>query len=401
MPVPEQLTRYQIMDLLGAGGQGRTFRAIDRKTNREVAVKVLTLKDLNNDWKGFDLFERECETLAQLKHPGIPTFLDRYHVENTGEFFLVMELIDGAPLAKQLAAGAKPMGDDQLVDVLWKALDILGYLHGRTPPVVHRDIKPQNLLQRRDGSLALIDFGGVRASLDDTGGSTMIGTFGYMAPEQLHGEATPATDVYALGATITALGTGSAADKLPHDGLRIALDQTRLARSRLRPVLERMLEPVPSQRLQGAAEVRRALMEAVHGQPKPSSTATSGAGARGRPSRPSRHDALVKQAAKTPAEIPRFARQIAQVPAPFNIIVWIWAALIAGLFVILEVALLPAIYSVVSSFSSKEDRGKLKQDQAKTIASIGENRRTMQYIAARAHPLREEQKKRMLDRGED
>ena len=396
MVVPEQLTRYQIMDLLGAGGQGRTFRAVDRQTNREVAIKVLRLKDLDSDWKGFDLFERECATLAKLKHPGIPRFLDRYHVESTGEFFLVMELIDGQPLARHVRADATPLTDEQLVDILWKALDILGYLHGRTPPVVHRDVKPHNLLQRRDGSLALIDFGGVRASLDDTGGSTMIGTFGYMAPEQLHGEATPATDVYALAATIAALGTGTPADKLPHDGLRIALGETRLKRSRLRPVLDRMLEPVPSRRLQTAADVRRALMAAVHDN----ANANAGA-ARAAATPPRRDDALVERPEQAPAEIPNFARQIARAPAPFNIIVWIWAALVAGLFVILEVALLPAIYSVLASFSSKQQRANVRQDREKTIASIRAQRRTLQYVAARSHPLREENEKKALDRGDD
>jgi serine/threonine protein kinase len=374
------------MDQLGAGGQGRTFRAIDRQTNTEVAIKVIRLRELEG-WKGFDLFERECEVLAALTHPGIPKFLDRYAVEETGEFFLVMELVDGAPLSSWLTEErSTPITGEHLLELLWKSLDILGYLHGRAPPVVHRDIKPHNLMERRDGSVALIDFGGVRALLDEGGSSTVVGTFGYMAPEQLHGQATPATDIYALAATIAAIGCGTPADQLPRDGLRIDLGETRLKRSPLRPVLDRMLAPVPSRRLQNAAAVREALMTAIHGD-KPA------AGPREAPSSPrapaTRPDEPVLEHTGVSTRVPVVARQLARVPPPLNIIVWLATALAAGLFILLEVALLPALYALIARFTQGLSAQKrLDHDRAASIASIRTTRHTLQYIAQRTNPTR-------------
>ena len=97
--------------------------------------------------------------------------------------------------------------ESEVLALMSELLDVLAYLHRLSPPVIHRDIKPANIMRRPDGSLALIDFGSVRDVIRDaqTGGSTVAGTFGFMAPEQFAGEATPATDIYGLGATAIAL----------------------------------------------------------------------------------------------------------------------------------------------------------------------------------------------------
>ncbi|HEY5959595.1 MAG TPA: hypothetical protein VIV60_23735, partial [Polyangiaceae bacterium] len=99
--------------------------------------------------------------------------------------------------------------------------DVFAYLHAQSPPVVHRDVKPGNIVQRPDGGFSLIDFGSVRDGLRAAGGSTVVGTFGYMAPEQFQGRALPASDVYGVGATILTLLTGATPDRLPHRGLAI------------------------------------------------------------------------------------------------------------------------------------------------------------------------------------
>jgi hypothetical protein len=130
---------------------------------------------------------------------------------------------------------------------------MLDYLHGRAPPVIHRDLKPGNVIRRPDGSFAFVDFGAVRDKLRPKGGSTVVGTFGYMAPEQLQGRALPASDVYAIGATALSMLTGCEPEDLPHRGLamdvRRALQGRPAQRSRgLIEVLERMLDPDPDRR---------------------------------------------------------------------------------------------------------------------------------------------------------
>ena len=110
--------------------------------------------------------------------------------------------------------------------MLVRCLEILDYLHTRTPSVVHRDIKPSNIVRApNDGRCSLVDFGGVLDAAREKGGSTIVGTFGYMAPEQLHGQAVPATDIYALGATIVALAGGIEPEDVPRKGLRMDLDK--------------------------------------------------------------------------------------------------------------------------------------------------------------------------------
>ena len=95
------------------------------------------------------------------------------------------------------------LGQKEIREIATGLLGVLDYLHGRAPPVIHRDIKPSNVLLRPDGTPALIDFGGMRAwQPAGAAGATVVGTFGYMAPEQAAGQATPASDLYALGATL-------------------------------------------------------------------------------------------------------------------------------------------------------------------------------------------------------
>lgn len=248
--------RYQLESVLGTGGQGRTYRARDVQTGRPVAVKVIELRGMTG-WKSYDLFAREVQALQSLSHPGIPAFLDTYEAPEEGKYFLVMELIEGETLDHWMRA-RRTLSEAEARDLLGQALDILEYLHGRMPPIIHRDIKPANLARRPDGRLALLDFGGVRSALRPEGGSTMVGTFGYMAPEQLHGAALPATDIYGLGATMVALLTGTEPERLPRKGLKLDLEAA-LPAGPLREVLAKMLEPDPELRLGSVRAVREAL----------------------------------------------------------------------------------------------------------------------------------------------
>ncbi|MCX4244350.1 serine/threonine-protein kinase [Paraliomyxa miuraensis] len=373
------LERYQIMDPLGRGGSGHTFRAVDRATSQQVAIKVLSLRDVGGDWKRFDLFEREVAVLRTLDHPGIPRFLDSYSSEGTGDFFLVMELCDGRSLRQHLAEG-KRLSAARLRALLDQGLTILEYLHGLSPPVIHRDIKPANLVLDVEGRLRLVDFGGVKRAAHQDGGTTVIGTFGYMAPEQLHGEAGPATDLYALGATIVALHAGTEADQLPHDGLRIDLAALSLPPP-LEPVLRHMLEPDPRERVRSVAEVRR-LLDAPARERRPT------------PVSPTRMvEPPVAEPPTTALAVTSGLRSLARVPAPLSVLVWLLSAIGAGGLTVFQVVLLPLIVAIARQFSRNEpatERARLEGNLAQLEATVGEARRSLSYVAKETHPIRDE-----------
>ncbi len=253
--------RYRLGPKLGKGSQGEIHLARDDAAKgaeeREVVVKRLTPR---GTWKSFELFEREAKVLSQLRHPGVPRHFATIE-EPPGTFNLVMQRAPGENL-RDLAARRR-LSQLELRDVLVRCLEILDYLHTRTPAVVHRDLKPSNIVRAPDGKIALVDFGGVLEAARDRGGSTIVGTFGYMAPEQLHGQATPATDIYALGATIVALAGGIEPEDVPRKGLRMDLDKHLPALDPgLRAALTAMTDPDPDKRPQHAREVVKLLAKA-------------------------------------------------------------------------------------------------------------------------------------------
>lgn len=246
--------RFRLGPRLGKGSQGEIFLARDDKAkafdDREVIVKRLTPR---GTWKSFELFEREAKVLSQLRHAGVPRYLATIE-EPPGTFNLVMQRAPGENL--RALAARRRLSQLELRDVLVRCLEILDYLHTRTPPVVHRDLKPSNIVRAPNGKIALVDFGGVLDAARDRGGSTIVGTFGYMAPEQLHGQALPATDLYALGATIVALAGGVEPEDVPRKGLRMDLDRhLPNLDADLRAALTAMTDPDPEKRPQRARDV--------------------------------------------------------------------------------------------------------------------------------------------------
>lgn len=257
-----------LLRTLGEGTQGETYEAIDNgaapndtkragnladewsryvrrasspnedlpRSAQLVAIKCFRIGKAKA-WKDVELAEREARTLASLSHPRLPKYIEHY--EEDGALYLVMEKIEGESLAA-LRATLRTWSADEVVRMLEDIGDALRYLHGRIPPIVHRDIKPANVIRRPDGSFALVDFGAVRDRLKPAGGSTVVGTFGYMAPEQFQGRAAPRSDVYGLAATALAMLTGEEPENLPHEGLGI--DVRRAASPRTPESLVRALE---------------------------------------------------------------------------------------------------------------------------------------------------------------
>lgn len=192
--------RYRLGDDLGAGGTARVFRAVDERLGRSVAVKLLDSRiAASADPSGRERFLKECRTLAGFSHPGAVLVFDAG--EDDGELFLVMELVEGDTLAHRLArAGPLPVAES--VRIASKILGVLAAAH--SAGIVHRDVKPANILLGNAGMVKLADFG-IAKRFDDieesvTSTGFVVGTPRYLAPEQAMGESvTPATDVYAMG----------------------------------------------------------------------------------------------------------------------------------------------------------------------------------------------------------
>lgn len=266
--------RYRIINTLGEGGSGITYLAQDFQNNKNVALKALSLHRIN-DWKALELFEREAKILAQLNHPAIPDYLEYFDAETNGEkhFYIAQQLAPGDSLAK-LVENNWRTNEQQIKDIAKQILEILIYLHSLKPPVTHRDIKPQNIIRDKNGKVFLVDFGAVQDTYYSTfmRGSTVVGTYGYMAPEQFRGQAVPATDLYGLGATLLFLLTHRSPADFPTDGLKIDFRSRVKVSEDFADWLDKMLEPDLEERFSSAKvalEVLRGKRKIILGKQKP------------------------------------------------------------------------------------------------------------------------------------
>ena len=202
----EHLGRYTLEDVLGRGGMAVVYRGRDEELGRPVAVKILA-DNLAGDEAFRERFLREARLAARVAHPNIVDVYD-WGEGDDGRPYIVMEYVDGETAGELLARRGK-LEPDEAVEL---AVQVCGGLeHAHAAGLVHRDIKPQNLLLRPDGTLKIVDFGIARAEhgtrLTEVG--SVLGTAAYLAPEQAAGgEITPAADIYALGVVLYELLTG-------------------------------------------------------------------------------------------------------------------------------------------------------------------------------------------------
>jgi serine/threonine protein kinase len=207
--------RYRLGSCLGSGGMADVYRATDTRLERVVAVKAFRS---GIDASGRARFEEEARLLAGLHHPGLVPVYDAS--ASDGDLFLVMHLVDGHTLADELDHG--PLPPEHVVALGRQLADVLAYVHDNG--IVHRDVKPSNVLVSRSGQAFLADFGISRLAdaVASLTGSGIIGTAAYMAPEQVRGQEVgfPA-DVYALGLVLLQCATGRV--EYPGTGIETAV----------------------------------------------------------------------------------------------------------------------------------------------------------------------------------
>ncbi|MEH1784415.1 MAG: serine/threonine-protein kinase [Nostoc sp.] len=262
---PEQILqdRYQIQRQLGNNGIRQTWQALDLQAsdgeNSIVVVKLLAFGG-TVQWDDLKLFEREAQILKQLNHPRIPRYIDYFCIDDrTLWFTLIQEYIPGESLKDKLALG-KRFSEKRARKIAVEVLNILTYLHELNPGVLHRDIKPSNLIWGEDNRIYLVDFGAVQDKAAREGVTfTVVGTYGYAPMEQFGGRAVPASDLYALGATLIHLLTGTSPSDLPQQDLRLQFtDRVNLSPNFVN-WLQKLIEPAPEQRFTSANQAINAL----------------------------------------------------------------------------------------------------------------------------------------------
>lgn len=258
--------RYKLNQQISRKGARQTFLATDLTTQQLVVVKVL-LFGPDFEWQQYKLFERGSQTLQNLDHPRIPRYLDYFDVtlnENQG-FAQVQRYIEAPSIQEHIDRG-RSFSETEITQIARQLLEILIYLQQLHPPILHRDIKPSNILLRESssnsvGEVYLVDFDSVKTHSATPVGQTMtiVGTYGYMAPEQFGGQAYPASDLYGLAATLVAIASGKAPSDLPQKEFRIDFEGEINLSHHLTNWLKWLLEPSLDLRAKFATEAFDAL----------------------------------------------------------------------------------------------------------------------------------------------
>jgi eukaryotic-like serine/threonine-protein kinase len=265
-----RLGPYELTELLGAGGMGEVFKARDTRLDRTVAVKILP-RDFANDPAARDRFEREARTASALNHPNILSVFDVGR--DIGAEFLVTELVEGTTLRARLNDGALP--PREVVHLGAQIADGLAAAHAAG--LIHRDLKPENVMVTRDGRVKILDFGLAKPLHDSTlaeqtradisHGGLLVGTVGYISPEQVRGAPGDArSDLFSLGVVLYEMASGQRAFARPTgiETLNAVLKEdvpelpTAIPNG-LRQIIGHCVEKEPARRFQTAQDVAFAL----------------------------------------------------------------------------------------------------------------------------------------------
>jgi len=271
--------RYEVEKQIGKQTGRWTLLARDLQTQERVVIKLLFLADqLDSD--DLKLFEREVEVLKSLSHPLIPRYLGFFEqaLPNDRALALIQTYVEGRSLEDCIQQG-RIFTEAETRQLAKAMLSILVYLHGCKPPVIHRDIKPSNILLA-NRQVHLVDFGSVKTFKgNETTGFTVVGTYGYMPPEQFSGRAIPASDLFSLGATLVALLTGTHPSSLPRRGVKLDTSRIPNLTPEFADWLDWLVDPNLDKRVKSAQEAlatvdqgRPVAPTAIQTLPKPPNT---------------------------------------------------------------------------------------------------------------------------------
>ncbi len=267
------LPPYRELRVLAEHDAVRTSLAEDEATGERVVVRTLSLKKAASH-EEVELFERESTVLEHLDHPRLPRILARDRDDEGDDVRLhqVRAYVDGQSLFEEIDGG-RHLTEREALSTALSVAETLAYLHDRSPALVHRDIKPQNLIRTRDDALdtttvTVIDLGAIKAG--PSTGRTIVGTYGYMPPEQFEGRSTPASDVFALGMTLIFLLTHKEPGDFDDGGAREHFRKEANVSAAAATLIESMIAYDPSQRPKDGADVARRLREVLN-PPTPAS----------------------------------------------------------------------------------------------------------------------------------
>jgi len=265
-----RIGKYEVVRLLGRGGMGAVYQALDPALEREVAIKVM-LPDTAGDPERKQRFEREARAVARLSHPAVVTVFDLgYHTD--GSPYIVMELLRGEDLLARVRRGP-PLSLEEKLSIVTRVLGGLGHAH--KAGIVHRDIKPANIFLTDEGSTRIMDFGIAFFTSAEATSSSVLGTVGYMSPEQVRGERVDGrSDLFSVGTLLCELLTG----RRPFDAETPAATFYRIAHGQaaiemppeseyqaLLPVLRRALASSTEERYATAGDFAAALRACMQG----------------------------------------------------------------------------------------------------------------------------------------
>lgn len=260
------MNKYRLIKEIGRGGTSRVYLGVDRKTGKKYAIKIY------DDKKAYEQARSEHLILQTLHFPAIPTVKESMYTGEKG--FIVMEYVPGITL-KQFIQEKGMLTEDQVTVWSMGMCDVLSYLHGRTPPVIYRDLKPANIILSPASGIKLIDFGAAAECIkrisdkENLIGAQPVGTVGYAAPEQTDREGRMDTraDFYALGATMHHMLTGIPPYKTPGQFEPIRKYNKKVS-AKMEGIVKKCVEKDPDRRYRFCEEIKRDLKAADAGRRK-------------------------------------------------------------------------------------------------------------------------------------